>query len=218
MAWSTREIAELAGTSLRAVRHYHQIGLLPEPERNSNGYKQYGVAHLVRLVRIKRLTDLGFALPQIADMGDTSDHPEDALRALDAELAATIARLQRAREELGLILQSSAPTDLSPEFIAPDTVATLSDADRSLVVVLSRVLGPRGLQVYADLLKDAPAEPAVAVFDDLPADADESTRQEVAEHLVPHIRAVRAAHPGLPEARTDALEGPTSPMRPSRQR
>lgn len=207
VAWSTREIAELAGTSLRAVRHYHQVGLLTEPERSSNNYKQYGVAHLVRLVRIKRLVDLGFSLPQIAAMGDTDDHPEEALRALDAELAATIERLQHARVELGLILKSSAPTDLSPEFVAPDTVASLSDADRSLVVVLSRVLGPRGLQVYGDLLKDAPADPSVAAFDHLPADADESVREDMAERLIPHIRAVRAAHPGLPEARTDAPGG-----------
>ena len=101
VAWSTRELAELAGTSLRAVRHYHQVGLLAEPERRTNGYKQYGVAHLVRLVRIKRLVDLGFSLPQIAAMGEADDHPEQALRELDAELAATIERLQRARDELG---------------------------------------------------------------------------------------------------------------------
>uniref|UniRef100_UPI0037167E9A MerR family transcriptional regulator n=2 Tax=Bacillati TaxID=1783272 RepID=UPI0037167E9A len=53
MAWSTRELAELAGTSLRAVRHYHEVGLLEEPERRANGYKQYGVAHLVRALRIR---------------------------------------------------------------------------------------------------------------------------------------------------------------------
>ena len=207
VAWSTREIAELAGTSLRAVRHYHQVGLLAEPERRSNGYKQYGVAHLVRLVRIKRLVDLGFSLPQIADMGDTDDHPEEALRALDDELAATIERLQRARAELGLILRHSAPTDLPPEFVQPDAVAKLSDADRSLVVVLTRVLGPQGLRAYADLLENAPEEPAVAAFDDIPADADETTRQDIAERLVPYMKEVYAAHPGLRESRTDAPGG-----------
>lgn len=46
MAWSTRQVSELAGTSLRAVRHHHEIGLLDEPDRGPNGYKQYGVAHL----------------------------------------------------------------------------------------------------------------------------------------------------------------------------
>ncbi|MET4427567.1 MerR family transcriptional regulator [Mycolicibacterium sp. 624] len=208
MGWSTREVAELAGTSLRAVRHYHQVGLLAEPERRSNGYKQYGVAHLVRLVRIKRLTDLGFSLPQIAAMGNTDDHPEEALRGLDAELAATIERLQAARAELGLILEHSAPTDLPPEFVPPDTVAKMSDADRSLVVVLTRVLGPRGLEVYADLLQNAPDEPSLSAFDDLPTDADESTRQDMAESLAPYIRAIYAAHPGLLEARVDAPGGP----------
>jgi DNA-binding transcriptional MerR regulator len=204
VAWSTREIAELAGTSLRAVRHYHQVGLLAEPERRSNGYKQYGVAHLVRLVRIKRLTDLGFSLPQIAAMGETDDHPEEALRDLDAELAGTIERLQRARDELGLILERSAPTDLPPEFVPRDTVAKLTEADRSLVVVLTRVLGPK---VYADLLKNAPDEPSVSAFDHLPVDADESTRQDMAERIVPYIRALYAAHPGLRDARTDAPGG-----------
>jgi DNA-binding transcriptional MerR regulator len=207
VAWSTREIAELAGTSLRAVRHYHQVGLLAEPERRSNGYKQYGVAHLVRLVRIKRLTDLGFSLPQIAAMGDTDDHPEEALRDLDAELASTIERLQRARDELGLILERSAPTDLPPEFVPRDTVAKLTEADRSLVVVLTRVLGPKGMEVYADILQNAPDEPSVSSFDHLPVDADESTRQDMAERIVPYIRALYAAHPGLRDVRTDAPGG-----------
>ena len=207
VGWSTREVAELAGTSLRAVRHYHQVGLLAEPERRSNGYKQYGVAHLVRLVRIKRLTDLGFSLPQIAAMGEADDHPEEALRELDAELGATVDRLQRARSELRLILEKAAPTDLPVEFVPRATVAKLSDADRSLVVVLTRVLGPRGLQVYADLLQNTPDEPAASAFDDLPADADEATRQDLAERLVPYIRAIRAAHPDLPEAGIDAPGG-----------
>jgi len=207
VAWSTREIAELAGTSLRAVRHYHQVGLLPEPERRSNGYKQYGVADLVRLVRIKRLVDLGFALPQIAALGDEDDHPEQALRELDAELAATIQRLQRARDELAVLLTNSAPTDLPPDFAAPDAVAKMTDADRKLIVVLSRVLGPRGRQAYADMLRDTPDDPAATELDNLPADADEATRKDLAERLAPHIRAVREAHPGLTEARSDAPRG-----------
>lgn len=185
VAWSTREIADLAGTSLRAVRHYHQVGLLPEPERRSNGYKQYGVAHLVKLVRIKRLTDLGFSLPQIAAMGESDDHPEQALRDLDAELAATIERLQRARKELGDLIKHAAPTDLPPDFVAPGIAAKMTDADRSLVVVLSRVLGPRGLQAYADLMREMPEDSAASELDDLPADAEEATRRDLAERLAP---------------------------------
>ena len=130
-------------------------------------------------------------------MGDADDHPEQALRELDAELAATIDRLQHARSELGLILEHSAPTDLPPEFVAPDTVAKMTDADRSLVVVLTRVLGPRGMAGLRRLLRNAPDEPAASAFDDLPADADEATRQDLAERLVPYIRAIYGGAPRL---------------------
>lgn len=207
MAWSTREIAELAGTSLRAVRHYHDVGLLDEPERRANGYKQYGVAHLIRVLRIKRLTDLGFSLSQIADMGDADDHPEQALRNLDAELAATIDRLQRVRVELGIILRQSAPTELPPDVVSSEAMAKLSDADRSLIVVLTRVLGPRGIQTYSDLLQDLPTDPTTPEFDNLPADSDDSIRQGLAQRIVPVVRALHSAHPGLLDHRSDAPGG-----------
>ena len=41
MAWSTRQLADLTGVTLRSIRHWHDVGLLPAPERLSNGYKQY---------------------------------------------------------------------------------------------------------------------------------------------------------------------------------
>ena len=207
MAWSTREIAELAGTTVRAVRHYHEVGLLDEPERRANGYKQYGVAHLVRVLRIKRLTDLGFSLSQIAAMGDGDEHPEESLRALDAELAGTIERLQRVRAELGLILRQSAPTDLPPEFAPAAAAAGLTAADRSLVVVLTRVLGPQGLQAYADFLQDLPRDPVADEFDDLPADADEDTRHALAERMVPYVRDLFADRPELRDVAADAPAG-----------
>lgn len=207
MAWSTREIAELAGTSLRAVRHYHEVGLLEEPERRANGYKQYGVAHLVRLLRIKRLVDLGFSLSQIAAMGDADDHPEEALRALDAELAATIERLQRARVELGLILHQAAPTDLPPELGSAAAATPMTKTDRSFLVVISRVLGPQGMKAYVDMLQSTSVEQSSSEFDDLPADADEPTRQAVAEGLAEVTRTLYEEHPGLLELDADAPGG-----------
>ena len=48
------EIAKLAGVSVRTLRHYHAIDLLPEPPRGENGYRDYGAGDLVRLLRIKR--------------------------------------------------------------------------------------------------------------------------------------------------------------------
>ena len=207
MAWSTREIAELAGTTVRAVRHYHEVGLLAEPERHANGYKKYGVAHLVRVLRIKRLTELGFSLSQIAAMGDADDHPAEELRNLDAELATTIERLQRVRVELDLILRQAAPTDLPPDFAPAAAEAELSDADRSLVVVMTRVLGPQGLQTYADMLQNLRADPSLAEFDDLPADAGEQTRHALAVRMAPYVRDLLADNPGLADVNADAPGG-----------
>ena len=204
MAWSTRELAELAGTTVRAVRHHHEIGLLDAPRRHANGYKQYGVAHLVRTLRIKRLTDLGFSLLEIADMGATDKHPEEALRRLDAELAQSLERLRRMRVEVGQILDQAAPVDVPLELGAAICDLDLSDADRSLLVVMSRVLDPTVINAFAATLHTLPTNPAAAAFDDLPADADESTRRDLAERLLPQIRGLRPRLPGLLDADTSS--------------
>lgn len=64
------EIAKLAGVSVRTLRHYHAIGLLPEPPRGENGYRDYSAGDLARLLRIKRLASLGFPLARIGDVLD----------------------------------------------------------------------------------------------------------------------------------------------------
>jgi hypothetical protein len=53
------ELADVVGVTTRAVRHYHPLGLLPEPERRANGYREYGLRHAVVPARIRRLTELG---------------------------------------------------------------------------------------------------------------------------------------------------------------
>ncbi|ANY05335.1 MerR family transcriptional regulator [Pseudonocardia sp. HH130630-07] len=208
MAWSTRELAELAGTSLRAVRHYHEVGLLAEPERRANGYKEYGVAHLVRVLRIRRLSDLGLSLSQIATLG-TGDPPDEGpLRTLDAELAAVVERLQRTRAELGLLMRRPAPAGDPPVGDPPaGPWDRMSAADRSLVVVMTRVLGPRSLQACADMLRDTPPVPTDDEFEGLPADADERTRSHLAQRMLPHVRAVRERYPGLRAPQADGPRG-----------
>ncbi|QII07263.1 MerR family transcriptional regulator [Rhodococcoides fascians A25f] len=195
MGWSTRQIADLAGITLKSVRHYHDVGLLDEPERASNGYKQYSVTHLVRLMQIKRLSELGFSLADIAAQGDGRDHPEQALRTLDAELGATIERLQRARLEIAMLLHDSLPTDLPPEL--GSAAAHLTTADRQFITFASTVLNPTALDAYCDLLRSTPQLPTDPEFDDLPADADSVTTRDLAERMAPHVRRLAARYPAL---------------------
>lgn len=68
MDWPIHEIAKLAGTTSRTLRHYDDIGLLPPTRIAPNGYRHYDRIALVRLQRILMLRELGLGLPQIAEV------------------------------------------------------------------------------------------------------------------------------------------------------
>ncbi|QUQ71924.1 MerR family transcriptional regulator [Kutzneria sp. CA-103260] len=208
MGWSTSQLAELAGTTVRAVRHYHDVGLLAEPERRANGYKSYGVAHLVRVLRIKRLIGLGLSLAQIADLGDADEHPKEALRVLDGELAATIERLRRIRAELAVILSQAVPTDLPPRLADLIGGTDLTAADRSMVVVMAQVFPPKVAEAIAERMRAGAGDPVTADFDNLPPDADEQTRIDVAERMKAFVAKLFADMPMDAETWADAPHGP----------
>lgn len=99
--WSIQEIARLAGTTSRTLRHYDDIGLLPPTRLAANGYRHYDEHALVRLQRILLLRDLGLGLPQIADVlrgseaGDGTTAREHEASALHTHLA--VLREEQAR-------------------------------------------------------------------------------------------------------------------------
>lgn len=75
------ELAKLAGVTVRTLRHYRTIGLLPDPPRDENGYCSYGIEDLVRVLRIKRLASLGFSLDDIKGMLDDMDAVTSSVQA-----------------------------------------------------------------------------------------------------------------------------------------
>jgi DNA-binding transcriptional MerR regulator len=81
--WSIQQIAKLAGTTSRALRHYGELGLLPPSRVGRNGYRYYDGQSLVRLQRILLLRELGLGLPQI---GEILERETDERRALEAHL------------------------------------------------------------------------------------------------------------------------------------
>lgn len=184
MAWSTRELADLAGTTVNTVRHYHRLGLLSEPDRTVNGYKHYGVAHLVRLLRIRRLAALGVPLADIAVVAQGGDETPAALQEVDARLTAQIAALQQARADIAAILRDGAPADGARGF--ESVAARLSEADRSILHISTRLYDQEALD---DLRRMTEVEPSRSdqEFDALAADADEATRARLAEELAPSL-------------------------------
>ncbi len=89
MDWSIQEIARIAGTTSRTLRHYDDIGLLPPSRIGGNGYRYYDRDALVRLQRILLLRELGLGLPAVArvlaDREDAVPALRDHLRWLQLE-------------------------------------------------------------------------------------------------------------------------------------
>ena len=83
MEWSIQEIARIAGTTSRTLRHYDDIGLLKPSRTGHNGYRYYSQAALVQLQRILLLRELGLGLPVIAQV---LDREQDAAVALNGHL------------------------------------------------------------------------------------------------------------------------------------
>lgn len=56
--------------SVPTIRYYEKIGLLPRPERASNGHRYYREIDLKRLTFIKRCRDFGFPIEQVRELTD----------------------------------------------------------------------------------------------------------------------------------------------------
>lgn len=77
--WSIQDVARIAGTTSRTLRHYDDIGLLKPSRVGSNGYRYYDGAALLQLQRILLLRELGLGLPAIAEVFHRHTDPVTAL-------------------------------------------------------------------------------------------------------------------------------------------
>jgi DNA-binding transcriptional MerR regulator len=95
------QLAAHAGVTVRAVRHYHAKGLLPEPGRDHSGYRRYDAQAVVELIRIRTLADAGVPLSRVHEL--LAAGPEEfaaAVEAVDRRLRGEIRDLQRHRQRI----------------------------------------------------------------------------------------------------------------------
>jgi DNA-binding transcriptional MerR regulator len=112
------QLAAYAGVTVRAVRHYHQIGLLPEPDRDASGYRRYGAAAVVALIKIHTLADAGVPLSQIGRMLDADPSTfDEAIQQIDDRLRDEIDRLETSRKQIAQLAAGDSLA-LSPEVVA----------------------------------------------------------------------------------------------------
>jgi DNA-binding transcriptional MerR regulator len=112
------QLAAYAGVTVRAVRHYHQTGLLPEPERDASGYRRYGATAVVSLIKIRTLANAGVPLSQIGQMLE-ADAPAfaEAVQRIDSHLRGEIERLETSRKQIAQLAAGDSLA-LPPEVIS----------------------------------------------------------------------------------------------------
>lgn len=166
------DAAAFAGTTPRAIRHYHEIGLLPEPERGGDDRRRYGYEDMVRLLWIRRMADAGIALDDIqgafagsapgpsapagsAPRGSDDDGDDIAavLERLDETLTAQEAELRRQRASVQRMRTRGSRAGLLSDVVTgrleglPE--GSLRQADLDTLLVTERIFGPLGAAIQA---------------------------------------------------------------------
>lgn len=130
MSYTVGHVARLAGTTVRTLHHYDDIGLLSPSERSTSGYRRYVETDLDQLAQILRYRELGYSLERIRRALDSPEDVVEALRrqrglleARMSRLAAMIRTLDRtiearlsgseltAEQLLGIVADEPGPTD-----------------------------------------------------------------------------------------------------------
>lgn len=113
---TVKQLASRAEIPVDTVRYYLREGLVPEPTRAENGYRQFGPEAVDRLVFIKRAQRLGLrldAIRQLLEASDNGDCPcgaiqqklSDRLAEIDQELTA----LSELRHEIAALIADPPP-------------------------------------------------------------------------------------------------------------
>jgi DNA-binding transcriptional MerR regulator len=114
------ELANLTGVSPKTIRYYESIGVLPEPHRSANGYREYEDVDMERLKLVAGARRLEFSLDDVTEIIAMRDRREapcrmvlDKLEQKADEIAQRIAELQQLEQELRRLhsLGQTFPTD-----------------------------------------------------------------------------------------------------------
>lgn len=213
------DAAAFVGTTPRAIRHYHEIGLLPEPERGGDGRRRYGYDDMIRLLWIRRMADAGIALDDIRDAfadtavgeGDVAtvlERVEQTLAAQEAELRRQRTAVQRMRTEgsrMGLL------SDVVTHRLKRLPEGSLRPADLDNLLVIERIFGPLGAAINATRYIALAAHPDLRAESDRVDAAEEALDDTVAVDD-PRVAEVAARRHAL-ETALDAVIDETGPAR-----
>ncbi|HET6856988.1 MAG TPA: MerR family transcriptional regulator [Streptomyces sp.] len=164
------DAAAFAGTTPRAIRHYHEIGLLPEPQRGGDGRRRYGYDDVIRLLWTRKMAAAGISLDDMRAAFDEARDIEEILSRLEETLAAREAEIKRQRAAVQRLQAVGSPLGLLSELVTdrlshlPPSALRPSDLDALLVT--ERVFGPLGAAIQASVFIVLATHPDLRAEDD----------------------------------------------------
>lgn len=112
------ELADRVGVTAKTIRYYEAIGILPTPERSSNGYREYTEDAVVRLRFIRDAQATGLTLTEIASILDlrgqgeaTCGHVQELLERHLLDLDGHIDKLMQTRIQLEALTERARGLD-----------------------------------------------------------------------------------------------------------
>ncbi|MEU9098839.1 MerR family transcriptional regulator [Streptomyces sp. NPDC048361] len=138
------QAASSVGVTVRMVRHYHKLGLVAEPERDSSGYRRYGSAELLQLVQVRTPAAAGVPPAGIGPLLD-ADAPRFATADIEGQLVVHIAELTARRDMLHRLAHGD-------RALLPDRACTVLERMRGLGFVPSYVAAQREALVWTRAL------------------------------------------------------------------
>jgi DNA-binding transcriptional MerR regulator len=182
------DAAAFAGTTPRAIRHYHEIGLLPEPERGGDDRRRYGYEDMIRLLWIRKMAGAGIALDDIRDAfstgADSGDGVAGVLERLEETLAEQEAELRRQRTAVQRMRAEGSRMGLLSDFVTARLKGlpegSLRQADLDSLLVTEWIFGPLGAAVQATRFVVLATHPALREESDRVDAAEEALDDSVA--------------------------------------
>ena len=162
------QLAAYAGVTIKAVRHYHQRGLLDEPSRDSSGYRRYTAEHAIQLVKIKTLAEAGVPLARVKELlAADDDRFATATAEIDRNLRDRIEDLTHTRERIAHLRAGD-------RLFVSAQVADFLDQLRELGVSQRAMRMERDLWILMQAV--SPAQAAIWIADKLDAMRDPEFR------------------------------------------
>lgn len=206
------DFSRMTFLSVKALRHYHEVGLLPPAEIDPDtGYRRYGLSQVPTAQVIRRLRELDMSLEDVRavieapDVGARNEAIAAHLRRMEGELEQTRATV----ESLRLLLDENSPSPIAVEYRVSEPTEALAVSEQIEHADMFDWLDAAFAELHSALKAGGRAGPDAALFSNelleeavgeivalVPVESDHESVGRVESLQLPRIEYAIAVHNG----------------------